>query len=107
MTGLRSPLLWGAMAALFSFVPFVGPSLVWWPGVLVLAMQGRWIQAAILLAWGLIVVSSADYIVMSELRQLASQIADIDARIMGEANVHETCQRLMAIRCLGPITAAP
>jgi predicted PurR-regulated permease PerM len=63
MTGLRSPLLWGAIATLFSFVPLVGPSLVWWPGVFVLAMQGRWIQAAILLVWGLIVVSSADYIV--------------------------------------------
>lgn len=63
MTGLRSPLMWGAIATLFSFVPLVGPSLVWWPGVFVLAMQGRWIQAAVLLAWGLIVVSSADYIV--------------------------------------------
>jgi predicted PurR-regulated permease PerM len=63
ITGLRSPLLWGAIATLFSFVPLVGPSLVWWPGVFVLAAQGRWIQAAVLLAWGLIVVSSADYIV--------------------------------------------
>jgi predicted PurR-regulated permease PerM len=63
ITGLRSPLLWGAVATLFSFVPLVGPSLVWWPGVFVLAMQGRWIQAAVLLAWGLIVVSSADYII--------------------------------------------
>ena len=62
MTGLRSPLLWGAIATLFSFVPLVGPSLVWWPGVFVLATQGRWIQAAVL-SLGLIVVSSADYIV--------------------------------------------
>ncbi|MGB6190821.1 MAG: AI-2E family transporter, partial [Terracidiphilus sp.] len=37
MTGLRSPLLWGAIAALFSFVPLVGPSLIWWPGVFLLA----------------------------------------------------------------------
>ncbi|HEX7288518.1 MAG TPA: AI-2E family transporter [Candidatus Angelobacter sp.] len=63
MTGLRAPFLWGAMATIFSFVPLVGPSLIWWPGVFVLAAQGRWIQAAVLLAWGMIVVSGADYIV--------------------------------------------
>lgn len=63
MTGLRAPLLWGAVATIFSFVPLVGPSLVWIPGAFVLAMQGKWIQAAVLAAWGAIVVSSADYIV--------------------------------------------
>ncbi len=63
LTGLRSPLLWGAIATLFSFIPLVGPSLVWWPGVFILAIQGRWIQAAVLLAWGVLVVSSADYII--------------------------------------------
>lgn len=63
LTGLRAPLFWAAIATLFSFVPLVGPSLVWWPGVFVLAMQGRWIPAAVLLVWGAVVVSSADYIV--------------------------------------------
>jgi predicted PurR-regulated permease PerM len=63
MTGLRAPLLWGAIAMIFSFVPVVGPSLVWWPGVFVLAAQGRWIQAAVLLVWGAVVVTSADYAV--------------------------------------------
>jgi predicted PurR-regulated permease PerM len=63
MTGLRAPLLWGTIATLFSFVPLVGPALVWWPGVFFLAIQGRWIQAAVLLAWGAIVVTSADYII--------------------------------------------
>jgi predicted PurR-regulated permease PerM len=63
MTGLRAPLLWGAIATLFSFVPLVGPALVWWPGVFFLAIQGRWIQAAVLLAWGAIVVTSADYLI--------------------------------------------
>jgi predicted PurR-regulated permease PerM len=63
MTGLRAPLLWGAIATIFSFIPLVGPSLVWWPGAFVLAAQGKWIQAAVLVAWGAIVVSSADYIV--------------------------------------------
>jgi predicted PurR-regulated permease PerM len=63
ITGLRAPVLWGAIAAIFSFVPLVGPSLVWWPGVFVLALQGKWIQAAVLACWGLVVVSGVDYIV--------------------------------------------
>jgi predicted PurR-regulated permease PerM len=63
MTGLPAPVLWGAIAAIFSFVPLVGPSLVWWPGAFVLAFQGKWIQAAVLVVWGLVVVSSVDYIV--------------------------------------------
>jgi len=63
MTGLRAPFLWGAIATILSFVPLVGPSLVWWPGVCVLAFQGRWVQALVLLGWGFVVVSGADYIV--------------------------------------------
>ena len=63
MTGLRTPLLWGAIATILSFIPLAGPSLVWIPGVVVLATQGKWIQAAVLCAWGAIVVSAADYIV--------------------------------------------
>lgn len=63
IVGLRAPVLWGAIATIFSFVPLVGPSLVWWPGVIVLAWQGHWVQAAVLFAWGAIVVSAVDYIV--------------------------------------------
>src|SRR5215472_6187738 len=63
MVGLPAPVLWGAIAAIFSLVPLVGPSLVWWPGAIVLALQGKWIQAAVLVAWGAVVVSSVDYIV--------------------------------------------
>lgn len=62
-TGLREPLLWGAIATIFSFIPMVGPSLIWWPGVFLLASQGRWISAVVLLAWGFLVVSAADYII--------------------------------------------
>jgi predicted PurR-regulated permease PerM len=63
MVGLPAPLLWGAMATIFSFIPLLGPSLVWIPGAFVLAIQGRWIPAVVLVAWGAVVVSAADYIV--------------------------------------------
>jgi transposase len=41
----------------------------------------------------------------SELKQLEAQIAAIDAMIVGRADDHEACQRLMAIPGIGPITA--
>jgi predicted PurR-regulated permease PerM len=63
MAGLPAPLFWGAIATLFSFVPLVGPSLIWIPGALVLAVQGRWVPAIALGIWGAVVVSSVDYIV--------------------------------------------
>ncbi len=63
VTGLRAPLLWGVMALIFSFVPLVGPILVWMPGAAVLAMQGDMGKAIGLFAWGAIVISGADYVV--------------------------------------------
>ena len=40
-----------------------------------------------------------------ELRQLHSQIEDVDAVIMKVAHEHEACQRLMAIPGIGPVIA--
>ena len=40
-----------------------------------------------------------------ELRQLQSQIEEIDAVIVQAAGEHEACQRLMAIPGIGPVTA--
>ena len=63
MVGLPAPLFWGAIATILSFVPLVGPSLVWIPGAVVLAVQGRWISAIALCIWGGVIVSAVDYIV--------------------------------------------
>jgi len=62
-TGLRAPLLWGAIAMLFSFIPRVGPALVWFPGVVVLAAQGNWTKAILMFVFGLVVISVVDTIV--------------------------------------------
>ena len=68
-TGIGAPLLWGLMAMIFSFVPLVGPSLVWAPGCLVLVAQGDWIKALALFLWGAIIVSSADYLIRPKLAE--------------------------------------
>jgi predicted PurR-regulated permease PerM len=60
LTGLRSPLLWGAIAVVLSFLPVVGVSLVWVPGCILLAMRGNWTFAILLFVWGVLVVATAD-----------------------------------------------
>jgi predicted PurR-regulated permease PerM len=60
ITGMRSPVVFGALAFIASFIPFVGTSLVVIPAVLYLMAQGvawKWI---FMLAWGVFVAGSAD-----------------------------------------------
>lgn len=59
IAGLSSYVVFGVLAALFALLPFGGAAIVWVPGVLFLAAQGRWGMAIFLLIWGL-GVSSAD-----------------------------------------------
>jgi len=63
VTGLPAPLLWGVAAMIFSFVPMVGPILVWLPGAMVLALYGDWGKAILLFLWGVVLVSGADYLI--------------------------------------------
>jgi predicted PurR-regulated permease PerM len=60
LVGLPSALLWGTAMALLSFLPLVGPAVVWLPAAVVLAAQGRWIAAIFLVAWGVIAVGLVD-----------------------------------------------
>jgi predicted PurR-regulated permease PerM len=63
VTGLRAPLLWGVVAMIFSFVPLVGPILVWLPGAVFLALYADWGKAILLVLWGAVLVSGADYLI--------------------------------------------
>jgi predicted PurR-regulated permease PerM len=47
----------------FSFVPMVGPILVWLPGAVVLALYAAWGNAILLFLWGIVLVSGADYLI--------------------------------------------
>jgi predicted PurR-regulated permease PerM len=63
LVGLSSPLMWGAVATVLSFLPVVGVSLVWISGCIFLSLHEQWLSAILLGLWGLIVVSAADGIV--------------------------------------------
>jgi predicted PurR-regulated permease PerM len=63
LVGLPSPVVFGAVAAVASLIPFVGTALVWVPAAGALFLQGRWIAALFVIAWSVAVVSSADNVV--------------------------------------------
>lgn len=65
IAGLRSPLLWGVIAMLLSFLPFVGISLLWIPACILLALRGNYAQAVLLFLWCLVVTAISEGIIRS------------------------------------------
>jgi predicted PurR-regulated permease PerM len=58
--GLTTPLLWGLVMGLLSIVPLLGAFVVWLPAAALLTLDGSWVRAFILAAWGGIVVGGID-----------------------------------------------
>jgi predicted PurR-regulated permease PerM len=47
ITGISSPIFWGALIAFFSLVPVVGSALIWGPAALWLGFSGHWGKALV------------------------------------------------------------
>ncbi len=60
IVGLPSPVVFGALTAMASFVPIVGTAIVLAPAVIYLASLGVWWKTIFLLVWGVAVAGSAD-----------------------------------------------
>jgi predicted PurR-regulated permease PerM len=60
MTGLSNAVFWGAVTAIFAILPLVGSGLVWGPGAISLALDGRYGAAVGLVVWGVAVVGMVD-----------------------------------------------
>ena len=58
--GLPAPLLWGAVMGVLSVLPVLGAAIIWAPVAGFLALQGNWLDAAVLTAFGALVVGLAD-----------------------------------------------
>jgi predicted PurR-regulated permease PerM len=54
--GLNAPVFWGIIMGILCILPIVGPSLVWGPAAILLALAGHWGKALILVAWGTLVI---------------------------------------------------
>jgi predicted PurR-regulated permease PerM len=61
--GLPAATMWGVVMALFSFVPVLGAWVVWLPAAAGLALAGRPVAGAVLVAVGLGIVGTVDNIV--------------------------------------------
>jgi predicted PurR-regulated permease PerM len=62
-TGIPNALFWGVVTVILAILPVVGSGLVWGPGALALAIEGRYGMAIGLAAWGIIVVGNVDNII--------------------------------------------
>jgi predicted PurR-regulated permease PerM len=60
VTGLSDPWFWGVVTAVVSVLPVFGSALVWLPGAVALATQGRYAAAVALAAIGAVVASNID-----------------------------------------------
>ncbi len=58
--GLPAPLLWGVMMGFLAVIPVLGSSIIWFPAALFLGLEGNWVQAIILVVWGMLVVGTVD-----------------------------------------------
>lgn len=63
MAGISNAAFWGAIAALFSPVPYIGTTVVWLPAVILMAINGHYITAVLLLAWCAFIVGTADNVI--------------------------------------------
>ena len=60
--GLRSPVVWGVVMGVASFIPLVGTGLVWLPAALWLIVSGSWVKGIVLLGVGAL-ISNVDNVV--------------------------------------------
>jgi predicted PurR-regulated permease PerM len=62
-TGIPNALFWGVVTVIVAILPVVGSALVWGPGVLHLALEGRYGMAIALAIWGAVVVGNVDNVI--------------------------------------------
>jgi len=60
VAGLSNAVFWGAVTAIFAILPLVGSGMIWGPGAVLLALDGRWGAGIALAVWGILVVGMVD-----------------------------------------------
>ena len=58
--GLPNPMFWGVVMAFLAMIPVLGTFVIWLPAAAYLALSGDWGKAAILVAWGTVVIGGID-----------------------------------------------
>lgn len=71
--GIPGAVLWGLVAAILSFLPIVGPPIIWLPAVIILFINGQTNYAIGLLIWGLF-LSNIDNLIRPQLQKRVGNI---------------------------------
>jgi len=77
VAGVPGAIFWGAIAALLSIIPMVGPPLIWVPSAIWLFATGHTVPAIGLALWGGIVVSTSDNILRPILVGKDAKMSDL------------------------------
>lgn len=77
LLGLGRPLMWGVIMAFASLIPMVGCALIWAPAAVILAVNGHWIKAVIVVAVGVFVIGTADNILRPILMKGRSEMGEL------------------------------
>jgi predicted PurR-regulated permease PerM len=74
VTGLSNALFWGIVTVIFAILPVVGSGLVWGPGAISLALDGRYGAAIGLTVMGLAIVGNVDVVIRPAVFQRFAQV---------------------------------
>jgi len=58
--GLPSALMWGVVMTILATIPMAGAAVVWAPAAAILIVAESYTKAAVLFAWGILVISTVD-----------------------------------------------
>ena len=63
VAGLPYAIFWGVVTVVVAILPVVGSGMVWAPAVAYLALNQRWLAAALFAVWGVVVVGNVDNVI--------------------------------------------
>jgi predicted PurR-regulated permease PerM len=63
IAGFSTFVFWGLIGTFCSFIPLIGPTIIWIPAAIYLAVKGMTWQAIFLAVWGILIVGMADNVI--------------------------------------------
>lgn len=67
LVGIPSPVIWGVIMAVLSIIPILGSGLIWFPAGIIMILLGNIWQGVIILAIGLVIISTIDNLLRPKL----------------------------------------
>jgi len=72
--GISGVLLWGLIMVIMSFLPVLGPAIIWFPAGIILLIKEEYFNGIGILLWGFIIISTIDNVIRPKLTSSLGQI---------------------------------